>query len=105
MLKRFSMLVPILCLLSTCQVEEPVVSNPVTWFVVNGWQADVEFQIFDKVCNRRLRNVALERGEEIQVTTCGNARNQAEIRYRRDGSYATPWSHGVASRGQRLQML
>lgn len=98
------MLAIMLSLQTGCQIQEPELVNPVTWIVVNGWNAGVEFQIFDKVCSQQLRNVRLGRGEEIQVTTCGNTRNQAEIRYRRARSYATPWSHGVASRGQRLQM-
>jgi hypothetical protein len=91
-------------LLQTCSLEPPKLSNPVTWYAVNGWNAPVEFRIIDRVCNQRLGNIRLGMREEIAVTSCGNESNRALIRYRRDNSYATPWSDGSASAGQRLQM-
>lgn len=89
--------------LSSCNLEPPEITNPVTWYVVNGWNSQVTFQIWDDVCNRRLTRIRLRVREEIQVTTCGDEDGLAQVRYRRD-SFGMPWSDGRARNGQRLQM-
>jgi hypothetical protein len=101
---RRGLLLLLALLLQSCSLEPPELSNPVTWYAVNGWNAPVEFRLIDRVCNRRLSNIRLGVGEEIAVTSCGNESNRAQIRYRRDSAYATPWSDGSAGAGQRLQM-
>lgn len=90
-------------LLQSCSFEPPQLTNPVTWYAVNGWYSPVELQIYDRVCGRPLRSIRLDVREEIAVTSCGNAQNRAVIRYRRD-SYQMAWSEGTAGNGQRLQM-
>ncbi|MCI5106449.1 MAG: hypothetical protein MRY76_07035 [Pseudomonadales bacterium] len=102
--ERRGLLLLLALLLQSCSLEPPEMINPVTWYAVNGWNAPVEFRIIDRVCNRRLGNIRLGVREEIAVTSCGNEANQAQIRYRRDSAYATPWSDGSAREGQRLQM-
>lgn len=100
---KYKLLYTLCPALLSCNLEPPEISNPVTWYAVNGWNSRVTLQIRDRVCNRQLRNITLDIGEEVQITTCGDAENKARIRYRRD-SYQMPASTGVASDGQRLQM-
>jgi len=100
---KYGLLLAGLLLYSSCTVEPPEISNPVTWYAVNGWNSSVAFDIRDRVCNRQLPKVRLARGEEIQITSCGDENGIARIRYRRD-SYQMAWSTGTARNGQRLQM-
>lgn len=80
--------------LSGCEITPPEVTNPVTWYAVNGWSESVSFDMYDYVCERTLPDMRLRPGREVAVTTCGNAQGRAAIRYRREGlaTTATPWS-------------
>lgn len=93
-IKALAILVTTLASLSGCQVAQPEITNPVTWYAVNGWSESVSFDMYDYVCERTLPDMRLRPGREVAVTTCGNAQGRAAIRYRREGlaTTATPWS-------------
>ena len=70
--------------LSSCTVADTTVTNPVTWYALNGWSDTVRFDMYDIVCDHRLAAVRLRPGDQVAITTCGNERGQASIRYRRE---------------------
>ena len=93
-IKALFFLVITLAALTGCQITPPEITNPVTWYAVNGWSESVSFDMYDYVCERPLPDRRLRPGREVEVTTCGDARGRAAIRYRREGlaTTATPWS-------------
>lgn len=90
--KPFSVL--LMLSLGSCETVEQEIHNPVTWYAVNGWSDTVNFELFDVICERYLRDVRLRPGRQVTMTTCGDEQGNASVRYRRDRIAATgaPWT-------------
>lgn len=93
-------------LLLGCAVTPAEISNPVTWYAVNGWDDTVSFDVFDLVCERYLQDQRIRARREVEVTSCGNEQGNASIRYRREGlAPGSPWTtQRVVSRDSRIFM-
>ncbi len=92
--------------LTGCASAPAEVTNPVTWYAVNGWDDRVSFDVFDLVCERYLPDQRLGARREAQVTSCGDERGYAAIRYRREGlAPGSPWNSQSSVRsGSRVFM-
>ena len=91
---------------SGCSTMPAELTNPVTWYGVNGLGDSVSFDVFDLVCERYLRDQRIRARREVEVTSCGNDNGVAAIRYRREGlAPGSPWTtqNGIAQ-GARILM-
>lgn len=89
--------------LGGCTTDQGEIINPVTWYAVNGWTDTVTFELYDQVCERFLRDIRLNPGRQLELTTCGDEQGNGSVRYRRDriAAAGSPWTRENTIRPQQ----